>query len=229
MKHFNKVNLVICLMVIMMSQSFSQMKMGVKFGLSVPNDQLSKVTSNIKDASDTTGVKELDKIFLNESKSGYHLIATGYIALGSDIDLTASIGINRFTQSKIEVRDVPDTTRIIATLLNSLNVIPIEVGVKYKITEIGFISLYTVGNLSYNYISTSSDVDYNVGFTSFGFPIQSSQTDRRLGYGIGAGLQLDFSLVKAFLEFKANGANTIGRNDGESIKNFYTISAGVIL
>lgn len=227
MKHICKIILPICLLFIMASPSYSQLKMGVKFGLSVPNEDLGKVTANIQDS--VGNKKNVSQTFLDESKSGYHLIATGYISLGKDLDLIASIGINRFTQSKIQVRDFPDTTKIIATLLNSLNVIPIEVGVKYKITEIGFISLYTVGNLSYNYISTSSDVDYNVGFTSFGFPIQSSQTDRRLGYGIGAGLQLDFSVVKAFLEFKANGANLIGKSDGETTKNFYTISAGVIL
>lgn len=227
MKSFSKNFLLICLLTLIVAPSYSQMKMGVKFGLSVPNEDLGKVTANIQDSVGNR--KNVSQTFLDESKSGYHLIATGYIALGKDLDLIASIGINRFTESKIEVRDVPDTTRIIATLLNSRNVIPIEVGVKYKLTEIGFISLYTIGNLSYNYISTSSDVEYNVGFTSFGFPIQSSQTDRRLGYGIGAGLQLDFSLVKAFLEFKANGANIIGRSDGENMKNFYTISAGVIL
>ncbi len=227
MKHFSRNFLLILLLTLITTPSYSQLKMGVKFGLSVPNENLSKISTNIQDS--VGNKKNVSQTFLDESRSGYHLIATAYIDLGTDFDLICSIGINRFTESKTELRDSPDTTRIIATLLNSRNIIPIEIGAKYKIVEIGFVSLYTIGNISYNYISTSTDVDYNVGFTSFGYPIQTSQTDRRIGYGIGAGLQLDFKLIKGFLEFKTNGANLIGKSDGESFKNFYTISAGVIL
>lgn len=104
-----------------------------------------------------------------------------------------------------------------------------EIGFKYKIVELGFLSLYGVGNTGYYFSNTSSDVEYTVGNSTYNYNLETSETTSRVGYGFGAGVQFDLGSIKPFFELKANGANFIGKADNEATKNFYTASIGIIL
>jgi hypothetical protein len=70
----------------------------------------------------------------------------------------------------------------------------------------------------------SVDVSYN----SQSFPLPpEDESVQRIGFGIGAGLDVNLKILTATLEAKMNTINFIGRDQDEPEKRFFTLTLGV--
>lgn len=220
-----KISVLIVIILTSYTANFAQITIGAKTGLSLPGDDFSKSYSKVSDSVGNS--QDLPSTVSNLGASGFHLIGSAYIDLGDNLDLVLSLGYNSFTETQMQLRDL--SNNLIAKLSVTKNIIPIEVGMKYKVVKLGFISLYGVANTGYYLSNTSTDVEYTAGNGTTNYNILTSETTSRIGYGFGAGVQFDFDSLKPFFEFKANGANLIGKENGEASKNYYTASIGIIL
>jgi hypothetical protein len=54
-----------------------------------------------------------------------------------------------------------------------------------------------------------------------------SPNDSRVGFGLGAGVDLDLQIFNANIEAKYNMLNLIGKVSNEPAKAFYTLSVGI--
>ena len=103
------------------------------------------------------------------------------------------------------------------------NVVPINAGLMYQFNR-GLLSLYLVGDISYNYLMNSVDVVYS----NQTFPLPpEEETVIRIGYGIGAGLDLHLKVITANIEAKLNTINFIGKTANENNKSYFTLTLGV--
>ncbi|MFH1049997.1 MAG: hypothetical protein V1779_03590 [bacterium] len=191
---------------------------GLFAGLSTPNDEMNNVYNSSK--IDLGDVKS-GKLIREAASSGYHVGAKIRFSLTDDFSFTGSAAWHKFPQSSIDVKDpISDTT--LAVLNSSQNIIPITAGMNFYIIN-STIGVYGTGELAYNYIYNSVDVDYQ------GLPIsiEESPTDSRVGFGLGAGLDIDLKLLMLNLEAKYNISNFIGKVSNEATKSYFTLSLGV--
>lgn len=190
---------------------------GFYFGLSTPNDQINNVYNSSKLDN---GVYDM---FREGTKLGYHVGAKIRVGMSDNLFFVGGIAYHKFPQTTIDVKDPTRNDTVIATLQTSQNVIPITAGVNFFLIK-QFIGLYAVGELTYNYVSSS--VDYNQG--SIPLSISKSPTDSRIGFGLGAGSDFDIKLITLNLEIKYNYINLIGQKAGEESKAFVSVSLGAI-
>lgn len=191
---------------------------GFHLGLSTPNDKIANVynKNQIKLNGDSLG-----NLVSRGMDAGYHLAFKGRIGLADNADLYLGFGYHKFPQTKIEVID-PQTKKVLATLNSTTNIIPISAGLNlYPIRSI--IGIYATGDLSYNYISSS--LDYKIAGVEV--PLTKTPTDGRLGFGLGAGVDLPLGLILLNLEAKYNYINFIGKTDKEDSKNYLSVALGV--
>lgn len=191
---------------------------GFHLGLSTPNDKISNVynKNQIKLSGDTLG-----NLISKGMDAGYHLAVKGRIGLADNADLYLGFGYHKFPQTEIEVKD-PQTGKLLATLKSTTNIIPISAGLNlYPIRSI--LGIYATGDLSYNYISSS--LDYKMAGVEV--PLTKTPTDGRLGFGVGAGVDLPLGLILLNFEAKYNYINFIGKEDKEDPKNYLSVAVGI--
>ncbi|MFC2130715.1 outer membrane beta-barrel protein [Bacteroidota bacterium] len=191
---------------------------GLFAGLSAPNDQM----NNIYNSSKIEFSEESIGNFIREgTEAGYHIGAKVRFSLAGDFMFTGSAAWHKFPQSNIDVMDPVNDTAL-AVLTTTQNIIPITVGMNYYIIN-STIGVYGTGELSYNYIYNSVDADYQ----GVPIPLEESPTDSRVGFGLGAGVDFDATLVTLNLEAKYSIANLIGKESGEETKSFFSLSLGI--
>lgn len=209
------------LMFAMLAVTFSQSyaEFGFSIGLSTPNEKMNDVynTDKLKLDSITSG-----SLFRDGAKSGYHILAKMRFDLSENMTFFGGIGWHRFPQTDIQVPDPNDPKKIIATLTTSQNIVPITAGINAYLLR-SVVGIYGVGDLSYNYISSS--VDLKSGSVSV--PYTRTPSDSRVGFGIGAGLDFDMKLLTLNIEAKYNYTNLIGKESSEGDKTYFTLGFGV--
>lgn len=191
---------------------------GFHLGLSTPNDKIANIynKNQVKLDNDTIG-----NLISKGMDAGYHLAFKGRIGLADNADLYLGFGYHKFPQTDIEVKD-PQTGKVLATLKSTTNIIPISAGLNlYPIRS--FIGIYATGDLSYNYISSS--VESKIGGVDV--PLSTSPTEGRLGFGVGAGIDVSLGLILLNVEAKYNYINFIGKEDKEDPKNYLSVAVGV--
>lgn len=192
---------------------------GFHVGLSTPNDKISDIyNKSTVNLSDTSAGSLLGKGL----DAGYHLAVKGRIGLSDNADFIVGFGIHRFPETDIEVRDPSNPDVLLATLSSNTNIIPITAGLNYYLIN-SFIGIYATGDLTYNYITTS--VDYKG--TGIDIPISKTPTDNRMGFGVGAGLDISLGLIMLNVEGKYNYLNLIGKEEEEGNKAYFTLGVGV--
>jgi opacity protein-like surface antigen len=204
------------------------MNFGFTVGLALPNDNVSQFFNQAKNISVDSAIGDylLDKA----TSMGYILGIKGRIELAEHFDLALGIGMARFNQGRYNIVDPTGGAggvlkdSVIAQIQSTSNVVPIAVGINAYLMK-SLISLYAVGDVTYNYVSYSYDILLS---DKVGIPISKSENDSRLGYGLGVGLDLDISLFKINFEAKFNSTNIIGRTGDEQQKNYGTLTLGII-
>lgn len=200
------------------SISYSLTNIGFNVGLSTPNDQI----NNVYNSNDYTSTSVLYKLFREGISSGYHIGAVGRFDLIDKFSIVGGIAWHKFPQTEIEVID-PTSGDTVASLETSQNIIPITVGVNFYLIR-SILGVYGTGQLTYNYISNS--VDYN--YKNVPISLNQSPTDHRVGFGLGAGIDIDAILMTLNLEAKYNIINLIGKTNDEKTKSYFSLSLGVL-
>lgn len=195
------------------------MDFGVSVGLSVPNDR-------VADILNTDRITESDfvgNLYRDGLDNGYTFGARIRLDLASSLKFVGAVSWNRFPQTDIEVRD-PDTDELLATLKTTINIVPLNAGVNWYIIDRG-IGLYAIADLSYNYITSSIDI-LREG-EDFSIPIESSEVENTIGYGLGAGIDFNIMLARLNLEAKYNRLNIISFEENSKAKDYVTVTVGI--
>lgn len=193
---------------------------GFNLGIATPNEYINDIYN--KDKVFSKGGNPL-KHFYDASKLGYQLGVKLRLPMSENATFIGGIAWARFPETDIDVRDPNDENKVVLTLGTNQNVIPISAGVNYYLFN-STIGLYGTGELTYNLISNS--VDYKKG--DINIPIANSSTDSRMGFGIGAGFDLNLpSLFTINLEGRYNFTNLIGKVDAEKTKTYATLTLGI--
>ncbi|MBS1537569.1 MAG: hypothetical protein JST20_07465 [Bacteroidetes bacterium] len=218
-----KINAVFLLFVIALSiqsKTLSQTSIGFYTGLSTPSEQINNVyNSEFLTTENFIGRMKRDAVDL-----GYHVGTRLRFGLGDDFVFSGGVAVSRFPQSKIIV-SVPNgtgTDSIRATLTTTQNIIPVSVGLNYYLSR-KLLGIFGTGELTYNYYINSIDAVYN----GTSIPLNQSPTYNRVGFGLGAGVELDVKIFTVNIEGKYNLVNFIGRDADEKPKTFITLSMGL--
>ena len=194
---------------------------GFHIGLSTPNDKISDVY-NKKSVDLQDSANSIGKFVSKGMSAGYHIGVKGRISMSDKVDFYLGFGFNRFPDTDIKVTAPNDPSKVLATLSSSTQVIPINAGVNFYLLR-SFIGLYATGDLAYNYVS--STLDYKTGIVDI--PISRTPSDSRLGFGVGAGLDVSLGLILLNIEAKYNQINLIGKDENEKDKSYVSFGLGI--
>lgn len=207
---------VIVTLVALNSYAFAGGGLGLFAGFSSPNDEFNNF-STLK-SLDKEGVSD----FIRDGmSSGYHLGAKIRYAITDNFTFVGSAGWHKLPESNIDVIN-PNSGDTLVQLQSTQNIIPITAGLNYYLFS-STVGIYAVGELSYNYIYGSIDAPYGDVPVS----IDESPTENRVGFGLGAGVDVDLFITTLNLEAKYSIANLIGKEADEKSKNYFSISLGV--
>ena len=222
----NKIIIVILILVVINNKANADNSMHLGFfgGLAIPNEKVSQFYDDAKKGIQLDTIT-WGKYFLEKAANiGYNLKMQGRIELTNNFIFVPSIGICRFSEGIYDlIVPFSNNDTAIATTQSTANIIPISVGINTYLFK-KFLSPYINADLVYNYMSYSYDIVWN---KNFALPIATSTTMHRLGYGIGAGLDINLSLISLNFETKFNVANII-KYDDEPPKNYFTFLLGII-
>jgi hypothetical protein len=138
------------------------------------------------------------------------------------VQLGGGIALVRFPQSRLYITD-PQRGDTVLVLASVQNMVPISAGITVSAT-LSQLRLYALAELAYTLVNSSTDVEQGV----LSFPLAlGSQSDHRVGAGIGAGIQLWLGILGIGVEGRYSIANLIGRTSGEQRKDY--VSAVLLL
>jgi opacity protein-like surface antigen len=218
MKILNYILLFIFVSIFAEQKLFSETNLGFFAGLSTPNNEINNVYNSEKINLNSIAS---GKLIREASSLGYHIGAKARFSLSDNFSFTGSAAWHKFTESNIDVID-PTSGDTLARLTTVQNIIPITAGINFYIIN-SAIGIYGTGELAYNYIYNSVDVQYE----DIPISLEKSPTDNRVGFGLGAGIDLDLQLLTINLEAKYNISNLIGKESNEATKSYFTVSLGV--
>lgn len=209
---------VLVLFLVYTFSSVAQIGIGFQFGLSTPNDKINDVynSSTLQLGSILDGT-----LLRSGTKSGFHIGAKLRLPMSDNALFTGGVMWNRFPETELRLEVPGQDTIVLGTVQN---IIPITVGLNFYLLR-SFLGIYGTGELSYNFIS--STVDIQKKGVNIPLNLDTAPTQNRVGFGLGAGLDIDIKLLLANLEFKYNIANLIGQTGDEKTKAYYTLSLGV--
>lgn len=197
----------------------SQSSFGLYAGLATPSDLLNQVYN-----TDLIKAQNLTGILLREAASSGYIVG---IRLRQHVDeqfwFVGGVSLARFPQSVIPIINQVNAKDTLAIMTTFQNVVPIQAGMMYQFNK-GLVSFHVLGDITYNYLLNSVDVVYNNN--SFPLPPEEN-TVQRIGFGIGAGLDVHLKVITASLEAKMNTINFIGREIDEPERRFFSLTLGV--
>lgn len=186
---------------------------GVFGGMSTPNDAIANIFNKENFDLENNPLP----VLYGAMDAGWHLGINSKIKLSDKAYLDASVAWHSFP----EITNKAKFGEEVQLFDTKTSIIPLSLGVDYYLFE-NFVSIYVVGNLAYNHISTDIESAFDV------IPetrdMFKERSDDRFGCGLGAGLEFDAVLLKVGIEAKYNWINLIGKVDGEETKNFMNLT-----
>jgi opacity protein-like surface antigen len=198
-------------------QSQSKTSFGFNAGVALPNDAINRLTDdgNIT-LSDTSFTKT--KALIEDSKTGYFLTAKLRFAASSKIHFFGGFSWYSFGTAEFELEDIANG-EIVGKYESQTNYVPLSAGVNYYLVQM-LADVYLVGELNYNYKSTSINIIEGIS------EIPNDISDNRLGFGLGAGVDIGLGEVKFNVEAKYHQMNFIGAGESEDASNIITLGVG---
>lgn len=211
-----KTIIIIGIMIISAVSVYSQTSFGILFGSSTPNNKVNEVYNN-------QSFNNIEEFFNKGTSTGYHIVAKLRFPMSESLTFVGGIGWHRFPESYFDVfLDKSNEPEV--QLSTVQNIFPVSAGLNLYLVR-SLISIYGVGELNYNYISNTVDVVRKD--VSIPLNLDLSPNDSRVGFGLGAGVDLDLQIFNANIEAKYNMLNLIGKVSNEPAKAFYTLSVGI--
>lgn len=221
MKNFKLKNMLfyLVLTILISTDLVSKTNFTVTAGLSLPNAEMSNVlnSSTVK-TTDTTNPNLL--INNPDMKVGYCISAKLSFDLSEDAKFWGGFGLLKY--AKLEHSLYNTLKQEDAGYLEAQTAIyPLSVGVNYYLYD-GLVSVYGIGNLSYNYITTT----YDQFKSKLPLTIGKNLTDSRLGYSVGFGFEFPLSKLSLVIETVYTDFNYIGKTNDESLKSAINLTFG---
>lgn len=199
---------------------------GIAFfgGLSTPGDDFSKVYN--KDNFNIYQPERSANVLVNALDKGYHIGGRLKIPVNSGLVFTTGAAWNRFPKTEIAINDIHNVE--VARLQIVQDLFPISAGANLYLIK-SFISAYAIGELTYNYAKTTTNIMYK----SVGVPLdleaamEIEPTSSRFGYAYGGGISFDAFLADITLEGRYNVMNLVNKNENEPYKPYFNLSIGV--
>jgi hypothetical protein len=188
-------------------------------GLSLPNNEVFNFVNNSVLPTNDTNVTELSTVF-DSPKSGYNLSVKLTLELSEKAFFYGGFGMHKFSESKIGLLN-PKTYTSEGEINVTTTIYPVSAGLHYIISKSSF-DIYTIGDLSYNFISNS----VNTQNSKFDLSIGKNPTDSRLGFGLGLGTIIDLGKCGLVIEGIFNNLNFIGKTTTEINKSIITLRTG---
>ncbi len=187
---------------------------GIRAGLSTPSDKVGDIyNKNTASLLDEDGLASL----VNDGMgAGYFVGMRVKVAMSDYADFYGGLSWNKFPENEITVKH--ESLDFDVKLLSSTNIVPINAGMQLYLFR-SLIGVYGLGELSYNYISSS--IDYPL--EGIGLQLSKSPADSRIGFGLGAGVDLNLKLITLNLEAKYSYANLLLKSDNEEKKSFFQL------
>lgn len=196
------------------------MSFGFQVGLSTPSDKIADVYNRKTIGLDSGKVGDF---FDNGMKSGYNIGVKIRLPLSDNFTFVGGFSYNKFPESEITVKYPTTTAKMDSVILTSTtNIVPINAGINIYLFK-SFLAPYISADLTYNYISSSLDYKY----TKISIPLSKSEANSRMGFSVGAGMDLNLKLITVNLEGKYHYLNLIGKEDAEAEKSYFTLCAGI--
>lgn len=209
------------------SKAQGELQFGFTIGASVPSESVGRFS-------------DIDKIALNindketQANLSNDIINTGYnigvrlnLPLSKDLLLFGGIGIHRFPANEIKVTDPTDPNKVLLTVNEINNYIPLEAGANYDLLSTSLIDLYGVGNLSFNYLYQTVDIKQKENSVTVPVTLTESKIDNRIGVGLGAGIRLKLKIIELAVEGRFNRTNLLFADNGEANKDYYNLNVFV--
>ena len=209
----------IILIPLCISGTNAQSSFGIFAGLATPSDLVNQVyNTDLIKSNNVTGI-----LMREAATSGYTIGARIRQNIDDQFWFTGGVSLARFPQSVIPIINQVNPIDTLAIMTTVQNVVPIHAGMMYQFNK-GLVSLYVLGDVTYNYLMNSVDVDYNN--QSFPLPPED-ETKERIGFGFGLGMDVHLKIITASLEAKMNTINFIGRSPSEAEKRFFSLTLGI--
>ena len=217
---------VICIfaavMFLTLQNAKAESSLGFFAGLSTPNDEIANVYNSNKLKLGDLGT--FGTFVTDGAKNGYHAGIKFRMSLIHSVSFAASAAYHHFPKTSTAAVDASTGTKI-ADLTTSQDIIPITAGFNLYMINSSAAKIYATGELAYNY--NSNDVNLTLASSGVKVNFDKNPSYSRAGAGIGAGIDFNLALFNLNLEAKYNLMNLIGRDSGEEMKKYLSVSLGI--
>lgn len=212
--------IILILFTVSSGEVFPALHVGFVGGLSTPNERVNDVYNRSRLFY---GEETFSEITREAVGIGYHIGIRGRMPLSDDLNFIAGIEYHRFPESELRLSDTAQPSDPeYAVYSTRPNVLSFLAGLDYYLFY-SLLDVYLCGDLQYNYLSGPVEHFRN---DHMKLP-ELNPTYSRVGFGLGAGADLNIDLLKINIEMKYNVANMIGKTGDENTKGYFCLSFGV--
>lgn len=204
-----------------------ELQFGFTIGASVPSESVGRFSDIDKIALNINNKDTLANLSNDIINTGYNIGIRLNLPLSESIMLFGGLSINRFPSSDIVVTDPADPNKVLMTITETNNYIPLEAGACIDVLSTSLIDLYGVGNLSFNYLYQTVDLKQKANGITVPVTLTESKIDNRIGVGLGAGIRLKLKLIELAVEGRFNRTNLLFAENGEANKDYYNFNVFV--
>lgn len=201
------------------ANSKSNSTFSISGGLALPNSEVNNLfNSNTINTADTSN--PLLGLVRPSSSAGYSLSAKLTYELSQSAHFFGGFTLTGLGSSKLNLKDL-ETLEEDGFLDVKSSIYSLNAGIHYYLLD-GALSIYGIGNLSYNFIASSfKEIE-----SSTTLRLPNNPTDNRLGFTAGLGFEIPLELLSIIIETKYSDINYIGKGSTEETKSLIVLEAG---
>ncbi|RPI67197.1 MAG: PorT family protein [Ignavibacteriae bacterium] len=189
--------------------------LGIFAGPAVPSDNIANVYDILED--------DLGNAYDYASSLGYTVGGKVRIGMSNSFSLSGGISFVQFPAQDLVLTD--PTSSVTYTLESTTNIIPVQAGLTWLPIR-SILVPYIGGHVLYTYRNTTVS-NGNILEDVFDPGQEIDPTSNSFGTSLSAGLEVDLG-IRPFIDLTYMWSNLTGREEGEDVKTFLTITLGLI-
>lgn len=189
--------------------------LGIFAGPAVPSDNIANVYDIFED--------DLGDAYSYASSLGYTIGGKVRIGMSNSFSLSGGISFVQFPSQDLVLTD--PTSSVTYTMESTTNIIPVQAGLTWLPIR-SILVPYIGGHVLYTYRNTTIS-NGNILEDVFDPGQEIDPTSNSFGASMSAGLEVDLG-IRPFIDLTYMWSNLTGREEGEDVKTFLTITLGLI-
>ncbi len=189
---------------------------GFLFGPAVPSENIANVYDIVED--------DLGDAYDYASSLGYTVGGKARIGLSNSFSISGGISFVQFPAQDLTLKD--SATGFTYTMESTTNIIPVQAGLTWLPIR-SIIVPYVGGHVMYTYRNTAI-TNGNILQDVFDPGQEIDPTVSSFGASVSAGMEINLG-IRPFIDLTYMWSNLTGRQEGEDVKTFLTITIGLIL